>query len=149
MNIILTENVDGLGSIGDIVKVKPGYARNFLIPRKFAMLAHERNLKELEHQKRQLERKAIKVAQTADALKKRLEELRISFVQKAGEEGKLFGAVTARDIASAIEEAGVEFDRKKIQLDEPIKTVGDFKVAIKLDAGYVAEVSVSVAAEEE
>ncbi len=148
MEIILTESVDGLGEIGEIVNVKPGYARNYLLPKKLAVRADKSNVKQLEHQKRQLERKALKVAKTAEALKTRLEALKCQFELRAGEEGKLFGSVTSADIFAKISEAEIEIDRKKIQLDEPIKTLGEHKVSIKLPASVVAELSVEVVAAE-
>ena len=129
MNIILTENVEGLGKIGDLVKVKPGYARNYLVPRSLAVEANTRNVKELEHQKRQMERKLQKLTQEAEVLKARIEKVSCVFAHRAGEEGKLFGSVTSMDIGAKLAEAGIEIDRKKIQLDEPIKALGDYRGA--------------------
>lgn len=148
MNIILTENVEGLGNIGDLIKVKPGYGRNFLVPQGLAVEANTRNVKELEHQKRQMERKAQKLAQDAQALKTRIEAVTCVLAFRAGEEGKLFGSVTSKEIAEKLEAAGVEVDRKKIQLPEPIKTLGDFQVPIKLATGITASIKVSVVAAE-
>jgi len=148
MNVILTENIEGLGNIGDLVKVKPGYARNYLVPRRLAVEANTRNVRELEHQKRQLERKAQKVAQDAEALKARIEAVQCVIAHRAGEEGKLFGSVTSMEIGEKLAAAGVEIDRKKIQLAEPIKTLGDHQVPVKLTAGIVANVKVSVVAAE-
>jgi len=144
MKVILTENVEGLGTIGDIIKVKPGYARNFLVPRKLAVEASNRNVTELEHQKRQLTRKLEKLTKEAELLKARIESVTCVLTQRAGEEGKLFGSVTSMDIAAKLAEAGIEIDRKKIELDEPIKALGEFQVPVKLQAGVVAEVKVSV-----
>jgi large subunit ribosomal protein L9 len=144
MDIILTENVEGLGKIGDLVKVKPGYARNFLVPRKFAVEANIRNVKELEHQKRQMERKMQKVTEAAQLLKERIEKLTCVFTHRAGEDGKLFGSVTSMEISAKLTEAGIEIDRKKIQLDEPIKTLGEHPVPVKLPAGLIASIKVSV-----
>jgi len=148
MNVILTENVEGLGNIGDLVKVKPGYARNYLVPRCLAVEANTRNVKAYEHQKRQLERKAQKVAQDAEALKLRIEAVKCVFAHRAGEEGKLFGSVTSMEIGEKLAAAGVEIDRKKIQLAEPIKTLGDHQVSVKLAAGVIATIKVSVVAAE-
>jgi len=148
MEIILTENVDGLGHIGDVVKVKPGYARNFLVPRGLAVLASNRNVKELEHQKRQLERKLQRVTQAAEVLKNRIEASPIVVTHKAGEEGKLYGAVTSMEIEAKLADKGIEIDRKRIQLDEPIKSLGEHAISIKLDAGIVASVKLTVVAEE-
>ena len=144
MKVILTENVEGLGTIGDIIKVKPGYARNFLVPRKLAVEASNRNVTELEHQKRQLTRKLEKLTKEAELFKAKIESVTCVLTQRAGEEGKLFGSVTSMDIAAKLAEAGIEIDRKKIELDEPIKALGEFQVPVKLQAGVVAEVKVSV-----
>jgi large subunit ribosomal protein L9 len=148
MDIILMENVEGLGKIGDLIKVKPGYARNFLVPRKLAVEANLRNVKELEHQKRQMERKMQKVTEASQLLKERIEKLSCVFAHRAGEEGKLFGSVTSMEISAKLTAAGIEVDRKKIQLAEPIKTLGEHPVAIKLPAGITATVKVSVVAAE-
>ncbi|MEJ2201013.1 MAG: 50S ribosomal protein L9 [Desulfuromonadaceae bacterium] len=148
MNIILTENVDGLGSIGDQVKVKCGYARNFLIPKGFAVEASTRNVKELEHQKRQIERKRQKLTQAAELLKQQIEAVTCDFAHRAGEDGKLFGSVTSMEIGAKLESLGIQIDRKKIQLAEPIKTLGDHEVPVKLQAGVVATIKVVVAAAE-
>jgi len=149
MEIILTENVEGLGQIGDLVRVKPGYARNYLVPKGLAVVANNRNLKELEHQKRQAERKFQRVVQAAEVLKGKIEALNLQIAHKAGEEGKLYGAVTAMELEAKLAEQGVEIDRRKIQLDEPIKNVGDFEVPVKLDAGVSATIKLSVVAEAE
>jgi len=148
MNIILTENIDGLGTIGDIVKVKPGYARNFLLPRGFAVLADNRNVKELEHQKRQLERKLQRITQAAEVLKGRIEAVTLAVSHKAGEEGKLYGAVTGMELETQLAEKGIEIDRKRIQLAEPIKSVGEFEIPVKLDAGVTATIKLVVSAAE-
>lgn len=149
MNIILTENVEGLGNIGDLVKVKPGYARNYLVPRGLAVEANTRNVKELEHQKRQLERKMQKVTQAAELVKGKVEAVSCELALRAGEEGKLFGSVTSMELGAKLAEAGIEVDRKKIQLDEPIKALGEYEVPVKLDAGVVATLKVTVVAAEE
>lgn len=149
MKVILKENVEGLGLIGDVITVKPGYARNYLVPKGLALQADKGTLKELDHQKRQLEFKRQKVAADAQALKARIESLSFGFVERAGDEGKLFGSVTNMDIESKLQSAGVAIDRRKIQLAEPIKTLGEHNVSIKLDAGVVAEITVVVTAAEE
>lgn len=147
-NVILRENVEGLGIIGDIVSVKAGYARNFLVPQGLAAKADARNVKELEHQKRQLSRKLEKVTKDAEGIKARIEKVTCEFTQRASEEGKLFGSVTSMDLAAKLEQAGIAIDRKKIQLPDPIKSLGEHQVEIKLDAGVVAESKVVVKAEE-
>jgi large subunit ribosomal protein L9 len=148
MEIILTENVEGLGAIGDQVKVKPGYGRNYLVPRGLAVVANTRNVKELEHQKRQMERKMQKVMQAAELQKKKVESVTCVLALRAGEDGKLFGSVTTMEIGAKLADAGVEVDRKKIQLDEPIKALGEYEVPVKIDAGVVATIKVSVVAAE-
>ncbi|MBE9486846.1 MAG: 50S ribosomal protein L9 [Chloroflexi bacterium] len=149
VNIILQENVDGLGVIGDQVVVKPGYARNYLVPKGLAIVANERNVKELDHQKRQLAHKLEKVTKDAEAVKARIERVVCEFSQRASEEGKLFGSVTSMDLEAKLQEAGIGIDRKKIQLVEPIKSLGEHVVNVKLDAGVIAELKVVVNAEEE
>ncbi len=144
MNIILKENVDSLGIIGEQVSVKPGYARNYLVPKGLAIVADSASVKELEHQKRQLARKLEKVTKDAEAIKARIEKVACEFTQRAGEEGKLFGSVTSMDIEAKLTAAGIEIDRKKIQLPEAIKTLGEHTVSVKLDAGVVAQVKVLV-----
>lgn len=148
MEIILTENVENLGNIGDLVKVKPGYARNYLVPRGLAMEANTRNIKELEHQKRQMARKMEKITDAANLLKGKIEAATCVISHRAGEEGKLYGAVTTMEIEAKLKEAGIEIDRKKIQLDEPIKTLGTHEVPVKLQAGIVANIKVNVVAAE-
>jgi large subunit ribosomal protein L9 len=148
MNIILTENVDGLGTIGDLVDVKPGYGRNYLVPQGLAVEANTRNVKELDHQKRQLERKMLKVLQATEFLKGEIEKVSCEFTLRASEEGRLFGSVTSMEIAERLAAAGVEVDRKKIQLAEPIKALGEFSVPVKLQAGVTATIKVKVAAAE-
>ncbi len=149
MNIILQENVDGLGVIGDQVTVKPGYARNYLVPKGLAIVADPRNVKQLDHQKRQLARKLEKATKDAEAVKARIEGVTCEFTQRASEEGKLFGSVTSMDLEAKLQDAGIEVDRKKIQLAEPIKSLGEHVVNVKLDAGVVAELKVVVNAEED
>lgn len=149
MNIILRENVDGLGIIGDQVAVKPGYARNFLVPKGLAIVADRTSMKELEHQKRQLARKLEKATKDAEMIKARIEKVVCDFTQRAGEGGKLFGSVTSMDVASKLEAAGIEVDRKKIQLSEPIKSLGEHVIDLKLDAGVIAHIKVVVNAQAE
>lgn len=146
--VILRENVEGLGTIGDIVNVKSGYARNYLVPQGLAAKADARNVKELEHQKHQLARKLEKVTKDAEGIKARIEKVTCQFTQRASEEGKLFGSVTSMDLVGKLEEAGIAIDRKKIQLPDPIKSLGEHQVEVKLDAGVVAELKVVVKAEE-
>lgn len=149
MNIILTENVDGLGNIGDLVTVKPGYARNYLLPRKLAVEANQGNVKEFEHQKRQAQRKLEKLTKESELLKGKIEALACSVSHRASEDGKLFGSVTNIELAEQLAAAGLEIDRKRIVLAEPIKSLGEHTVPVKLDAGVVAELKVTVEASAE
>jgi large subunit ribosomal protein L9 len=144
MNVILAENVKGLGNMGDVVKVSPGYARNFLLPNKLAVEASSRNVNELEHHRRQLARKAEKLSQEAALLKGRIEALECVLAHRAGDEGKLFGSVTSMEIEAELAAKGIEIDRRKIQLEQPIKTLGEHAVEIKLNAGVNATLKVKV-----
>ena len=146
MNVILKENIDNLGHIGDIVKVAPGYARNYLLPKGFAVVATEKNAKALDHIKRQMAYKKDKVVESARNLAARLEELLIELVYKAGEEGKLFGSVTNMDIAAYLKTKDFDIDRKKIVLVEPIKHLGEFTVPVKIHPEVTATLKVIVKA---
>jgi len=148
MEVILKEDVPKLGSIGDVVKVKPGYARNFLLPRGLAILADRRNLKALEHEKRVAAEKREREQRKADQLAKQLAAVTLSIRAKAGEEGKLFGSVTNLDIEKALQDKGFNLDRRRIRLDEPIKQIGDYNVEIHLPLGVIAKVSVGVIGDE-
>lgn len=144
MKIILQENIENLGHIGDVVKVAPGYARNYLIPKGFAMLANERNTKALEHAKRQLEYKKNKVLEQAKAFAAKIEGTVLNLVHQAGEEGKLFGSVTNMEIAEQLKALGIEIDRKKIALADPIKHTGEYSVSIKVHPEVTATLKVVV-----
>lgn len=144
MNVILAENVKGLGSMGEVVKVSPGYARNFLLPNKLAVEASARNVNELEHHRRQLAYKAEKLSQEAAQLKTRIEAVECVIAHRAGDEGKLFGSVTSMEIEAELVAKGIEIDRRKIQLEQPIKTLGEHAVEIKLNAGVNATLKVKV-----
>jgi large subunit ribosomal protein L9 len=148
MDVILTENVKNLGTIGELVKVKPGYGRNFLVPQGLAVEASEAKLKEVEHHKRQLNRKAEKLSQEAADVKARIEAVECTFVHKASEEGKLFGSVTSMEIAESLASQGIEIDRRKILLEQPIKELGEHSVDIKLNAGVNAIVKINVVSED-
>jgi large subunit ribosomal protein L9 len=147
MKIILREDVEKLGKAGEIVKVKDGYGRNYLIPRQLAVLANVRNMKALDHDRRTIETRAKKTKKAAEATAATLSAVSLILPAKAGEEGKLFGAITSRDIAEALGKAGVTVDRKAIQLADPIKQVGDYKVKIRVAADVFPEISVSVVSE--
>lgn len=147
MEVILREEVKSLGRIGDIVKVKPGYARNYLIPRGLALVADTKNVRALEHEQNALKLKAKKVYDAAKTLAEKLSNLKVTLKAKSGEEDKLFGSVTASDIAEAVKAEGFEIDKKKIALDEPIKRLGDYQVEIKLGSDVKASIGVTVIAE--
>lgn len=144
MKVILREEVESLGGIGQIVSVKDGYARNFLIPKKFAVAANEKNKKALEHELRVIESRRKKVRLTADELKAKIEAVRLVLKAKAGEEEKLFGSVTSMDIAEGLKAMGIEVDRKKIVLDQPIKRLGEHTVGLKIHPEVTAEFKVEV-----
>lgn len=147
MKVILRENVEKLGKAGDVVKVADGFGRNFLIPKQLAVPANVRNMKALEHDRRVIEARTKKLRTAAESLATRLSGVSLTIPAKAGEEGKLFGAITSRDIAVAMEAAGVPVDRKSILLPDPIKQIGDYKVKVKAGTDVVPEISVSVVAE--
>lgn len=146
MKLILKENLENLGQIGDIVKVAPGYARNYLLPKGLAIEATEKNAKALEHAKRQLAYKKNKALEAAKLLVAKLEALSINLTHQAGEEGKLFGSVTNMEIAAFLKANGLEIDRKKIVLAEPIKQLGDYSVPVKIHPEVSATLKVTVSA---
>ena len=147
MKVILREDVENLGKAGDVVKIADGFGRNYLIPKRLAVLADVRNLRALEHDRRVIGARAKKTRKTAEELGGKLSSLFLTIPAKAGEGGKLFGAVTSRDIAQALERAGVPVDRKMVLLDEPIKQIGEYKVKVKAGTEMVPEISVKVVAE--
>jgi large subunit ribosomal protein L9 len=147
MKLILREDVENLGKGGDLVDVKPGYGRNFLLPRGLAVAANPRNVRELEHQKGVASAKAAKLKASAEAIAKRLAETPVVLKRKAGEQEKLFGSVTASDIAEALAARGLQLDRRSIDLAEPIKMLGAFEVPVKLHHEVVGKAKVKVEAE--
>jgi len=147
MKLILREDVYNLGKGGELVEVKPGYGRNFLIPRGLAVLANPKNIREVEHQKAVAAAKAAKLKASAEAIAKRLSDTPLSFKRKVGEQDKLYGSVTAMDLAEALAGRGVQIDRRAIDLPEPLKTLGDFEVGVKLHSDVVGKVKVKVEAE--
>jgi len=146
MKVILKENIETLGHIGDIVKVAPGYARNYLLPKGLAIEATEKNAKALDHALRQMAYKKDKVMESAKALAAKLEAVAIELTHQAGEEGKLFGAVTNMEIAAFLKDKGFEIDRKTIILAEPIKQLGEYTVSVKVAPEVTATIKVSVKA---
>ncbi len=144
MEVILREDLPNLGSTGDIVKVKPGYARNFLLPRGLAVVADSRSKQQLEHNKRVAAEKRERDLRHAQQLSERISKVRVVIQARAGEEGKLFGSVTNLDIERALGQAGVAIERRRIRLAEPIKALGEHQVSIHLANGVDATVTVAV-----
>jgi large subunit ribosomal protein L9 len=147
MKIILLENVPSLGKAGDLVKVSAGYGRNYLIPQQKAILATEKSLKVVEHKKRQVQQRMEKTKKDSEKMGQRIEALSCTFAKTVGESGKLFGSVTSMDIENYLRENGIEVDRKKIILEEPIKNLGMFTVPIKLNSEVTAHLKVWVVQE--
>ena len=145
MNIILLERIANLGNLGDTVKVKAGYGRNFLIPQGKAVPATTDNVAKFEARRAELEKVAAEKLDTADARKDAIANLTITITQKAGEEGKLFGSVGTHDIADAITAAGVAVEKREIRLPEgPIRQIGEHKVEVELHSDVVTEVTVNI-----
>jgi large subunit ribosomal protein L9 len=144
MEVILREDVEKLGTRGQLVKVTPGYARNFLLPKRLAVAATESNKKIVEQERQGHLRKEAKLVSDAGELAKMMAGVNVTIKQKAGENDQLFGSVTSKDIADALEQQGYTIDRRKIALDEPIKTLGEFKVTLRLHREVPAEITVHV-----
>src|SRR6266567_1190719 len=144
MEVILREDVDKLGNRGQIVKVADGYARNFLLPKRLAVAATESNKNIVEQERKAALRREAKEAADAAELGKMVETVTVIIAQKAGDNDQLFGSVTSKDIAEALEKQNYQIDRRKIQLPEPIKTLGEFKVPIRLHRDVTVEVTVNV-----
>ena len=147
MEVILREHVDNLGKRGEIVKVADGYARNYLLPRKLALLATEGNKKQIERERVRFEAKELEEKKVAEAVSAQLATVAIEISRKVGETEALYGSVTTGDIAHALGEKGVEIDKRKIVLQEPIKKLGEFSVPIKLHREVVVTMKVKVVAE--
>jgi large subunit ribosomal protein L9 len=147
MELILREDIEKLGSRGQVVKVSPGYARNFLLPKRLAVIANESNRKIVDQERDAHLRREVKLQSEAADLGKLLSAVTITIKQKAGEEGHLFGSVNSKDIAEALEKQNFTIDRRKIQLEDPIKQVGEYKIPVKLHKDVTTEITVNVAAE--
>lgn len=132
MEVILREGIKGLGKAGELVKVKDGFARNFLLPQKKAIFADPKNIKMMEHQKRVGEAREKKLHKAAEDLAAKFAAVSITIAREAGEEDKIFGSVTARDIADALKHEGLAVDKRQVHLKEPLKQIGVFDVEIKL-----------------
>lgn len=148
MQVILREDIPNLGRTGQIVDVKRGYGRNYLLPRGLAVVATARNVGQLEHEKRVIGAREAKLMRNAQSLKAKLEGLSINIAMRVGEDDKLFGSVTNKDIAEALAQRDLRIDRKKIQLDEPIRSLGVHTVKVVLGREVGAELKVWVVAKE-
>jgi len=146
MKLILKENIETLGQIGDIVKVAPGYARNYLLPKGLAIEATAKNAKALDHAKRQMAYKKNKALESSKNLAEKLSAVNVTLSHKAGEEGKLFGSVTTMEIAEFLKAQGFDIDRKKIVLPEAIKQVGEYTLTVKIHPEVSASIKVTVTA---
>jgi len=149
MDIILLERVPHLGQMGDVVKVKDGFARNFLLPQKKAMRASKENMAVFERQRAQLEAKNLERRKEAEAVAGKVEGMTVVLIRQAGDTGQLYGSVSVRDIATAIEEAGVTLDRHQVQLERPIKTLGLHSVRVMLHPEVIVTVTANVARSED
>ena len=147
MEVILREHVDHLGNRGEIVKVADGYARNYLLPRKLALLANDGNRKQIERERGKFEAKEADEKKVAEAVAARVSAVEISVARKVGENEVLFGSVTSADVAEALAAKGVEVDRRKIQLADPIKKLGEFDIPIKLQREVTVTIKLKVVAE--
>ena len=148
MKVILTENVESIGQIGDVLNVASGYARNFLLPKGLAMEATGRNVRELEHKKRLLAQKREKQRLEMLSVAEKLNLVSISLRRKVSEDDKLYGSVSVTDIAKGLEDQGVEIAKKDIVLEQPIKQLGEFSVVVRVGAGVDATIRVVIEKEE-
>jgi len=147
MQVVLKENVESLGKAGDVLKVADGYARNYLIPKKLAIEANNKSVKALEQEQKHILLRADREKKKAEILVEQMKGVTCTISCRVGEQEKLFGSVTAKDIEQSLAAQGIEVDRKMIMLDEPIKSTGDFPVKIRIQPGITAEVKVVVVAE--
>jgi large subunit ribosomal protein L9 len=148
MEVILREDIEKLGSRGQVVKVADGYARNFLLPKRMAVAATEANKKIVEQERHAHLRREAKLKSEAEDLSKLLDGVSVTILQKAGENDQLFGSVTVKDIADALAAKDFTIDRRKIQMEEPIKQLGEFKVPVRLHKDVTVDVTVSVVKED-
>ena len=149
MEVVLKEDVENLGHMGDVVKVKDGYARNYLLPRGLVVEANKRNLKALEHEQRMIGQRRERLTKEAEGISNELAGVALEFTAKVGEEGRLFGSVTTMDIEKALKEKGIDVERRRIALDTPIKNVGDYDVPIRLRPEVVPTIKVKVVSEDQ
>jgi large subunit ribosomal protein L9 len=148
IQVILQQDLKNVGKSGELVKVKPGYARNYLIPRRLAVAATTSNIARVEHEQRVTAARAAKVRAEAGTIAEKLGAVSVTIARKVGEEGKIFGSVTAKDIAEALSAKGVVVDKKKMVIPEPIRAIGTFDIGVKLAGEIEATVKVEVVAEE-
>lgn len=148
VEVILRKDVADLGLAGEMVNVRPGYARNYLIPQGIALVATEGNRRRFEEERRQVEQSAEREREAAQELAGELEGRAVSFVRRASEGGRLFGSVTAADIADELEKEGVAVDRRAIRLEDPIKDLGEHEIQVRVHMDVVPTLKVSVVAEE-
>ena len=148
MKVILAENIASLGRIGDVVKVAPGYARNYLVPKGIAMPATGKNVRDLDHKKRVLAQKREKIRQQMLSVAEKLNQVKVMLRRKVAEEDRLYGSVTVGDIGKALEDRGFTIDRKDIRLVQPIKQLGEFTVSVRVDTDVSAEIKVVIEKEE-
>jgi len=148
MKVILTETVESIGQIGDVVNVAPGYARNFLLPKGMAMEATGKNVRELEHKKRLLAQKREQLRQQMLSYAEKLNSVTLIMRRKVSEENKLYGSVSAADIGKALEQQGFEIQRKDIVIEQPIRQLGEFGVVVRVDARVTATIRVVIEKEE-
>jgi large subunit ribosomal protein L9 len=149
MEVILLERIEKLGQMGDVVKVKPGYARNFLLPQKKALRASKDSLAFFEKQRAQLEAANLKRRDEAQAVAAKMDGLKVLMVRQAGESGQLYGSVSGRDVADAVKASGFTIERNQVNLDVPIKTLGTYAVRVSLHPEVAISVSVTVARSQE
>ncbi|MEW6054906.1 MAG: 50S ribosomal protein L9 [Nitrospirota bacterium] len=147
MKVILKDDIKNLGTMGQIVDVSDGFARNYLVPKGLAVEANTKNVKALEHDKRIIQEKAKKIKNQAQEFSEKISGMTLIIKAKAGEEGKLFGSVTSMDIAEQMKHEGIEIDKKKISIEEPIKRIGSFTVSIKTHPEITAQLNVQVVEE--
>jgi large subunit ribosomal protein L9 len=147
MKLILRKDIEKLGKVGDVINAKDGYARNYLIPRDIAFVANESNVKALEEEKKQVARKTEKEKKSSEALAGELEKISVTIKMKVGEDEKLFGSVTSQMIADALKEKGVNLDKRQIELEDTLKSLGIFDVNVKLAGGVAGKVKVWIVRE--
>ena len=148
MKVILTKDLENVGKAGALVDVKPGFGRNYLLPRQLAMPATAKNIRQRDHEKAGILARAARQRSSMDAMAKKISAIELKFSRKAGEQDKLFGSVTSKDVHDRLVEQGYEIDRRQIHLPEPLRTIGDHEVEVKLHSDVTAKLKVTIAAEQ-